>query len=157
MGGVVSAAEQDVGGSVPQRHHLIGVGLCGNGLCTGQTWNTHTQVVGHPQIKGPGTLPTNTSREVNHPHVLLRRLHLFDIQKQWASGTGTRYRGAPGVWLHDQSPVQLSLTKVSQLEFSALVDQQVLRLQVSVKNLSEMTVGQTPQQLKEKELKREKQ
>lgn len=47
MGGVVSAAQQDVRRSVPQRHHLVGIGLGGDGLGPGQTWRRiPTQVTG---------------------------------------------------------------------------------------------------------------
>ena len=37
----------------------------------------------------------------------------------------------------------LSLTKVGQFEFSSLIDEQILRFQVSVKNFSFVAVRQT--------------
>lgn len=44
--GVLCGAQEHVGGPVPQSHHLIGVGLCGNRLGSGQTWRTQEQVLG---------------------------------------------------------------------------------------------------------------
>lgn len=38
LSGIVGAAQQDVRGAVPKRHHLIGVGLRGNRFCSCQTW-----------------------------------------------------------------------------------------------------------------------
>lgn len=36
--GVFCRAQQHVGGAVPQSHHLVGVGLGGHRLGSGQTW-----------------------------------------------------------------------------------------------------------------------
>lgn len=47
-------------------------------------------------------------------------------------------------------------TEVCQFQFSSLIDQQVLGLQVSVENFPPMTVGQTPKQLEKKQLQGEK-
>ena len=49
----------------------------------------------------------------------------------------------------------ISLTKVSQFELSLVVNEEVLWLEVSVQNLSLVTVGQTSQQLEHKDLQRE--
>lgn len=44
-------------------------------------------------------------------------------------------------------------TKVSQLQLPAVVDQEILRFEVSVKDFTSMTVVQTSQQLKQEQLK----
>lgn len=49
------------------------------------------------------------------------------------------------------------LTKVGQLELPSLVDQQVLGLQVSVENFPLVAVGQTAEQLEEKQLRQKDQ
>lgn len=49
------------------------------------------------------------------------------------------------------------LTKVGQLELPSLVDQQVLGLQVSVENFPPVAVGQTTEQLEEKQLRQKHQ
>lgn len=41
--GVFCRAQQHVGGPIPQSHHLVGVGLGGHGLGSGQTWMTGRQ------------------------------------------------------------------------------------------------------------------
>lgn len=46
----------------------------------------------------------------------------------------------------------LLLTKVGQFEFSSVVDEKVLRLQVSVEDLPPVAVGQTSQDLEEENL-----
>lgn len=43
-------------------------------------------------------------------------------------------------------------TKISQLELSSLVDEQVLGFEVSVQDLSPVTVSQTTQQLEHEDL-----
>lgn len=45
-------------------------------------------------------------------------------------------------------------TKVSQFEFSSVIDEQILRLQVSVQNFPSVTVGQASQDLVQKDLER---
>lgn len=46
----------------------------------------------------------------------------------------------------------MSLTEVGQFEFSSFVDEQVLRLQISVKNLPFVTVRQPSQDLEQEYL-----
>lgn len=44
--GIVCRAEQNIWRSIPQSHHLVGVGLCGNRLGSSQTWKKNTQIMG---------------------------------------------------------------------------------------------------------------
>ena len=47
-GGVVGGAQEDIWGSVPQGHYLVGVRVAWDGLGPGQTWtHTHTHVHTH--------------------------------------------------------------------------------------------------------------
>jgi len=46
-------------------------------------------------------------------------------------------------------------TKVSQFEFSSVIDEQILGLQVSVENFPPVTVGQASQDLEQKNLEKE--
>lgn len=49
--------------------------------------------------------------------------------------------------------VCMLLTKVGQFQLPAIVDQEILRLEVSVKDFTPVTIVQTSQQLKEEELR----
>lgn len=49
----------------------------------------------------------------------------------------------------------MDLTKVGQFEFSSVVDEQILGLQVSVENFPPVTVGQASQDLVKKDLQKE--
>lgn len=40
-GGIICGTQQDIGGAVPQRHHLRGEGLTGDGLGSSQTCTQH--------------------------------------------------------------------------------------------------------------------
>lgn len=48
-----------------------------------------------------------------------------------------------------------SLTEISQFELPLLIDEEVLRLQVSVQNFPPVAIRQTSQNLEEEDLKRE--
>lgn len=62
--------------------------------------------------------------------------------KRWKTGSADKWSIKP--------------TEVCQFQLSSLIDQQVLRLQVSVENFPPMAVGQTAKQLEEKQLQGEK-
>lgn len=56
---------------------------------------------------------------------------------------------------HINTRTVIVCTKVGQFEFSSVVDEQVLRLQVSVKNFPSVAVSQASQDLEEENLEKD--
>lgn len=126
---ILRGSQQNIRGPVPKGHHLVGVGFSGDRFGPGQTCQTH--------------------QDVTHP---TRNLH-SSSESSRAFGPTREEPGASGGpgWTQQCRP---PLTEIGQFEFSSLVDQEVLGLQVPVENLPLVTVRQPPQNLEEEDLER---